>query len=231
MLELEHLHVMPQMTRVESEIEGGGGYEYPERFHNKVFLFNETVVLFEKRKFHEYPVALIHALTEALSQHFVSEDSFKVLQDTILEVVETKFEDIENKLERIEESSSNGYELKIKEIRNGLVSLEKNSHQRLDELSSVIANLAESIGDDTLNIGQLTSDTKKYTEDLVGKELEILYKNFEKGIANLVKESVEKIRADITKSENKIKPTQLMMYKEMGIDTDEVIKLKTAGLL
>lgn len=234
MLQLETLHMMPPLSRVESEIEGEGGYEYPEKYQNHVYLYNDKVILFEKRKYHEYPIALIAALTEAISQNFITENNLISLRDALLEDFDLRITEVTQELEKIEYATSNASEHKIKEIRNGLISLEKTSHERLDELSEVISNLTDTVNSvnvNTSSIDKLIKDSKTYTEEMVGKELDTLYKNFQTGISNLVKEEVDKIKNLILSSENKIKPVQFMMYKEMGLDTDEIIKLKKENML
>ncbi len=223
MLNIEQLHVMPQLSRVESEIDGEGGYEYPEKFHNRVFLIQDKLVLFEKRKFQEYPVSLITALTEAISGSFVSSEVLDGFQEALIENLDTK---LQENSEQVEQS--------IKTMRTGLVSLEKNTHQRIDELTSALTALADTITSlkgETLDIKKVNSDVKEYTSELVNKELDSIYKNFEKGIQELVKSEVEKIKSSIVQNENKIKPGQIMMYKEMGLGIPEIIELKTSGLL
>ena len=223
MLNIEQLHVMPQLSRVESEIEGEGGYEYPEKFHGKVFLIQDKLVLFEKRKFQEYPVSLITALTEAISGSFVPNEALDVFQETLIEDLNVRF--LEN---------SQTIEASTQTMRNGLVSLEKNTHQRIDELTTALTTLADTITSlkgETLDIKKVSADVKEYTSELVNKELDSIYKNFEKGIQELVKSEVEKIKTSIVQNENKIKPGQIMMYKEMGLGIPEIVELKTAGLL
>jgi len=196
-MNIETLYIMPQMVRVEGSSEDDGGYEYPERFQNAIFIINDKIVLFEKRKYHEYPISLINALIDIISKEFIT-------NETLLEIKEY----INDLSERLNKND---------EFRNDLVSLECKSLNKISELQS--------------NLNIISDDIKKYTSEMVNSELEIVYKNFENAISNIVKEEVEKIRHEISLVENKLKPGQIMLYKEMGLPLEDIIKLKQQNLL
>jgi hypothetical protein len=210
----ETLHMMPQMLRNEGDIEGDSGYEYPEKYRNKLYLMQDKIVLFEKRKFYEFPVILITALIEIIVKEFINIEQLTIFKNSLIEDQEHRLSEIVEKLKY--ELSDNGSN-KINEIRNALVYLEKNS---LDKISIIEGQ-----------INSISSNISEYTIKTVNAELETVYANFENAIVNIVKEEVNNIRNELTASENKLKPAQIMLYKEMGMNLDEIIKLKHENLL
>jgi len=198
---IETLHVMPQMIRVEGVIDGDGGYEYPEKFQNNVFVINDKIVFFEKRKYQEYPFTLINALIQSISKSFISNNVLDEFKESLIEQISDFI-------------SSNSNDI---DIRNALVSLEKNSLEQIEELKSELLDISK--------------NTKKYAEDTLNTELELVYKNFETAIANIVKEEVNKIKSEIIINDNKLKPGQIMLYKEMGMELDDIIRLKKENIL
>ena len=210
----ETLHIMPQMLRNEGDIEGDSGYEYPEKYRNKLYLMQDKIVLFEKRKFYEFPVILITALIEIIVKEFINIEQLTIFKNSLIEDQEHRLSEIVEKLKY--ELSDNGSN-KINEIRNALVYLEKNS---LDKISIIEGQ-----------INSISSNISEYTIKTVNAELETVYANFENAIVNIVKEEVNNIRNELTASENKLKPAQIMLYKEMGMNLDEIIKLKHENLL
>lgn len=198
---IETLHVMPQMIRVEGVIDGDGGYEYPEKFQNNVFVINDKIVFFEKRKYQEFPFTLINALIQSISKSFISNTVLDEFKESLIEQISDFI-------------SSNSNDT---DIRNALVSLEKNSLEQIEELKSELLDISK--------------NTKKYAEDTLNTELELVYKNFETAISNIVKEEVNKVKSEIMINENKLKPGQIMLYKEMGMELDDIIRLKKENML
>lgn len=197
-MNIETLYIMPQMVRVEGSSEDDGGYEYPEKFQNSIFVINDKIVIFEKRKYHEYPLALVTALISIISKDFITNEILLEFKESIINDLSEQFN-------------------KDDELRNGLISLERNSLDKISELQS--------------NLNHISNNIKKYASETVNAELEIVYKNFETAIANIVKEEVDKIKQEIILSENKLKPGQIMLYKEMGLPLEDIIKLKQQNLL
>lgn len=197
-MNIETLYVMPQMVRVEGSSEDDSGYEYPEKVQNSIFIINEKIVIFEKRKYHECSLALVTALVNIISKEFITSEDLVDFKETIINEVSEQFN-------------------KDDELRNGLISLERNSLDKISELQS--------------NLNHISNNIKKYAAETVNAELEIVYKNFETAIANIVKEEVDKIKQEINLSENKLKPAQIMLYKEMGLPLEDIIKLKQQNLL
>jgi len=193
-MNIETLYIMPQMIRVEGSSEEDGGYEYPEKFQNSIYIINDKIVLFEKRKYHEFPIALINALINIISKDFITTEYLNNVVDDFSKTFNNE-----------------------EKFRNGLISLEKNSLEKITLLQSELDNISNNV--------------KKYTTEMVNSELEIVYKNFETAISNIVKEEVNKIKQELVLSENKLKPGQIMLYKEMGLPLEDIIKLKQQNLL
>lgn len=230
MYNIEKLYALPQKSRVEGENEGEGGYDYPEKYQNNLYIYENKVILFEKRTHHEYPIALIDAILEAASNNTVTETNLLALRDSLIEDFNEKLIEVTKELETLVYESSNDTENKIINIHTQL-DVFTNKIDSLNKALATVGETLDSLTSNNIDIASITADVKKHTQEIVGKEVDDLYSNFEKEISNMIAKEVQTLKDTISKSENKIKPVQYMMYKEMGMSMEEIIRLKESNLL
>lgn len=230
-LNIEQLYAMPQLEHFDGEDGEEGGYRFADKYQDKLFSFEGKIIVFDKNKLHEVPIAIINLLTDILSESFINSEELTNQKDEILGLLNTTVEMFSNdnikinkRLDNCDQSLS---KIDTREIRDNINDLQDLVLSQVAELEAKINNL----GDLSVNINKLSSDFNSTISSMVDSKLVDVHKNFNLIVNQLVTSEVDKIKGLVLESANKLKPATIMLYKELGVTIEQIIQMKKEGII
>lgn len=213
-MNIEKLVAIPNHQKVED------GYAYDPKYVGKVYQYNNKIIYFNEKSYEDYPIEL-----------------FKIIENSILNEIETKYVS----LEYMNEIINNELENTKKEYENSFNELKKEYDSRIDkfreEIKKSITSIIETMSSVSNDVSEISSKKSSivFKEDLnnmIDEKLTDVYNNFKSVTETLVKKSVsEGLKDSKRDTTGKLKMTSLVMLKELGMDATEIKALAEAGLI
>jgi hypothetical protein len=224
---IEKLHVLPKMERYEGSEGEEGGYKYSDKCVNKVFLFDNKLIAFEKSKYTEIPTVIVSLLVDIFNDEFVNTNDLNEIIDNLV----MSISELNAKLEVQEKIDVIGINRKMDFLEGYFKEeLEENQNTVMSELSSFRQKI-DDLELVNINIEKLNNDFNKVVSDMVDNKLMDVHKNFNLVVNNLVMSEVNKIKGSLLENANKLKPGQIMMYKELGLTIEQIVELKKNDMI
>jgi len=221
---IEKLHLMPKLERYESQEEGeDSGYRYSDKYRNKIFLFENKIIVFDNKTFVEVPVAIVELLLNVLGDKFISPDTLSKVIDSVNQTIL----EINGRVLVQEQIDISSIEENIEVIKSDAEDMQNLTMSELSKLREQIDVLSKSNAD----LEKLNNDFSNTISSMVDEKLIDVHKNFQLVVNNLVSAEVNKIKGSIIENSNKLKPGVIMIYKEMGLDINQIIELKKADMI
>ena len=224
---IEKLNLLPKMERFEGQDGAEGGYKYNDKYINNVYIFNDKIIVFEKTKYTEIPVAIVTVLLDVFKDQFINVNDLNEIIENLTESIA----ELNAKLLIQEQVDVIGINRKMDFLEGYFKeSLEENQNIVMSELSSFREKLAN-LEITNINVEKLNNDFNQTVSNMVDTKLTDVYKNFNHVVNDLVSTEVNKIKGSIIENSNKLKPGIIMIYKEMGLTIEQIIELKKNDMI
>jgi hypothetical protein len=185
------------------QTEGTEDYNYPSEYTNQLCKLGDKYVLFKEKNYEEFPTTLIDIVLQAAAEN----QTEAVTEDQ----VDMKLSDI------------------ISDIHSNTMKVDENINNFKTNTNESIYKVDRKVQEVMTQVGHLQSPEK--IKAIVSKELTSVYENYEKVMKKLIEEKAQELAKDIKDAGNKLQPMDVMMYKKMGMELQDIISLAKSGLI
>ncbi|RLA83078.1 MAG: hypothetical protein DRG78_05400 [Epsilonproteobacteria bacterium] len=114
--------------------------------------------------------------------------------------------------------------------------IKDSTENKLDNVTQLMDTVGDTLSELSNRVGQIEQSTESLQSlegisEAMDEKLQTVHDNFKIVAETIVKEQMEDYIETLKKSANKLKPTTVAIYKEMGIEIKEIIEMAKDGLI
>jgi hypothetical protein len=257
-MEIEKLHIMPELERNEAN----DGYIYPEKYQNRLFEMDEYYIYFKKNKIDTFSKTIFDSVIESSLEHklkqistIISENSTIIIENLLQEKLNSTFININSSLENWTHKIDSKIDLSdlqtfreeiniaIKQLTDHISNIHQSEIVELTEqisvpiiddkiidnkISEANIRIMEYIDQALTKLSNKISDMTTYTDNKINDELNIVQQN----MVSIIKENIGSFITHTTSIKSgELSLSKLSAMKELGFSVDDIIKLNSEGLL
>jgi len=240
-MKIEKLMAMPELERNKED----DGYAYPEKFTNKLFLFQDQYLFIKETTCDALPKKIVDTVIETLIKENMSEN--ELLNKTeILEIYDEKMAAAFGNVNRIMDNWTDkiGSKLDLEDLQSFREEIEKQINAFIAQMENKLEGMTipilpeiqemkfdEGILEEIKNRIEMINETYETKYNSLNENINSITQEIYEKMVNVIQEEINKKDIKPNQQLNKVSLGSLVALKESGYSVDDIIKLKEEGLV